>query len=203
VYRSDSARAAMVVAHGAGAGQTSPFMVRTARGLSGRGISAATFDFPYVTAGRSAPDRPDVLERAWRDAIAAARAELGALPLFIGGKSMGGRISSQVAARGIDDLRGLVFLGYPLHPPGKADRVRDEHLYGIDVPMLFLQGTRDPFADPDVLAPVLAKLGATATHHRIEGGGHSLERSRKDDPREVGASLAPIVAAWIAERITR
>ncbi len=91
---------------------------------------------------------------------------------------------------------GLVFLGYPLHPPGKPERVRDEHLYGIEVPMLFLQGTKDPFATAAVLEPVLAKL-PTATLHAVDGGGHSLERSRSDDAREVAASFAPLVAAFM------
>src|SRR5215203_6270015 len=100
VYRSGSATAALVVGHGVGAGQNSPFMVRTAEGLAARGIATATFDFPYLTARKSVPDRPAVLEQAWRDAILQARTALSGLPLFIGGKSMGGRISSQVAAQG-------------------------------------------------------------------------------------------------------
>ena len=141
VYRSDSATAALVVGHGAGAGQNSPFMVRTAEGLAARGIAAATFDFPYMTARRSVPDRPPVLEQAWRDAIAQARTELGGLPLFIGGKSMGGRIASQVASQGVEGVSGLVFLGYPLHPPGKPEQRRDAHLPAIAQPMLFVQGT--------------------------------------------------------------
>jgi predicted alpha/beta-hydrolase family hydrolase len=200
VYRSDSARAAMVVAHGAGAGQTSPFMVRTARGLSGRGISAATFDFPYVTAGRSAPDRPDVLERAWRDAIAAARAELGALPLFIGGKSMGGRISSQVAARGIDDLRGLVFLGYPLHPPGKPEQRRDAHLPLIREPMLFVQGTRDGFGTADEIRALLPRL-QHPTLVEIEGGDHSFKIAGRGAPKpdEVLDRILDRVVDWVEE----
>ena len=121
-----------------------------------------------------------------------------ALRLRASGKSFGGRMASMAVAEGMP-AAGLVFLGYPLHPPGKPERVRDEHLYGIEVPMLFLQGTKDPFATPEVLAPVIAKLGTTATLHAIEGGGHSLERSRKDDPREVGASLAPVVAAFMLQ----
>ena len=141
VYRSGSASAALVVGHGAGAGQNSPFMVRTAEGLAARGIAAATFDFPYMTARRSVPDRPPVLEQAWRDAITQARRELGGLPLFIGGKSMGGRISSQVASQGVEGVSGLVFLGYPLHPPGKPEQRRDAHLPAINEPMLFVQGS--------------------------------------------------------------
>jgi predicted alpha/beta-hydrolase family hydrolase len=196
------ARALLVVAHGAGAGMDHPFIAGFCRAAADEHVATLRFDFPYMAAGRRSPDPAPVAIASVGAAFEAAAARAGKAPILVGGKSYGGRMASMAVAEGLP-ARGLVFLGYPLHPPGKADRVRDEHLYGIDVPMLFLQGTRDPFADPDVLAPVLAKLGATATHHRIEGGGHSLERSRKDDPREVGASLAPIVAAWIAERITR
>ena len=154
VYRSDSATAALVVGHGAGAGQNSPFMVRTAEGLAARGIAAATFDFPYMTARRSVPDRPPVLEQAWRDAIARARTELSGLPLFIGGKSMGGRIASQVASQGVEGVSGLVFLGYPLHPPGKPEQRRDAHLPGDRAadavrpgqPRPVRHGRRDPCA---------------------------------------------------------
>src|SRR5687767_4950135 len=108
--------------------------------MAARGITIATFDFLYTTQGRSAPDKPAVLEATWRDAIAAARghAAFGGLPLFIGGKSMGGRIASQVAAQGIDGVTGLVYLGYPLHPPGKPDQRRDKHLPDIRLPMLFV-----------------------------------------------------------------
>src|SRR5215510_6159501 len=127
-YHSDSPRAALVLAHGAGAGQKHPFMVRVAKGLAARGVSTATFDFPYMTQGRSVPDRPPILEQSWRDALAEARPTFGALPMCIGGKSMGGRIASQVAAQGVDEVKGLVFLGYPLHPPGKPTQLRDAHL---------------------------------------------------------------------------
>src|SRR5687767_2833880 len=121
--------AALVLAHGAGAGQTHPFMVAMARGLAERGLSAATFDFPYMTARRSVPDKAPVLEDAWREAVAAAREAFPGLPLFIGGKSMGGRIASHVAAQGgAGALAGVLFLGYPLHPPGAPDRRRDAHL---------------------------------------------------------------------------
>ncbi|HSL11625.1 MAG TPA: alpha/beta family hydrolase [Actinomycetota bacterium] len=195
-------RAMLVVAHGAGAGMEHPFITGFCRAAADEHVATLRFDFPYKAAGRRSPDPAPVAVISVGAAFEAAAARAGKAPVLVGGKSYGGRMASMAVAEGLP-ARGLVFLGYPLHAPGKTDRVRDEHLYGIDVPMLFLQGTRDPFADPDVLAPVLAKLGATATHHPIEGGGHSLERSRKDDPREVGASLAPIVAAWIAERVTR
>jgi uncharacterized protein len=182
VYRSDSATAALVVGHGAGAGQNSPFMVRTAEGLAARGIAAATFDFPYMTARRSVPDRPPVLEQAWRDAVDAARREFGGLPLFIGGKSMGGRIASQVASQGVDGLSGLVFLGYPLHPPGKPLQRRDAHLPAIREPMLFVQGSRDAFGTSDEIRELLDRL-QRAEMHEVGGGDHSFKVSGRGAPK--------------------
>jgi uncharacterized protein len=190
----------LVVAHGAGAGMEHPFMTGFCRAIADEGVATLRFDFPYMAAGRRSTDPAPVAIASVGAAFEAAAARVRSVPVLVGGKSYGGRMASMAVAEGLP-ARGLVFLGYPLHPPGKTDRVRDEHLYGIDVPMLFLQGSRDPFADATVLAPVLAKLGATASHVEIEGGGHSFERSRKDDPGEVGASLAPLVAGWIAERV--
>ncbi len=141
-YPAASPKAALVLAHGAGAGQKHPFMVRFARGMAERHISTATFDFPYITAGRKVPDRAPVLEQAWRDALAAGHAAFNPLPLFIGGKSMGGRMASHIASQGVDGVKGLVFLGYPLHPPGQLDKRRDAHLPAIVEPMLF--GTGQP-----------------------------------------------------------
>jgi predicted alpha/beta-hydrolase family hydrolase len=200
VYRSGSPAAALVVAHGAGAGQGSPFMVRTAEGLAARGIATATFDFPYMTARRSGPDRPPVLEQAWREAIAQARGEMGGLPLFIGGKSMGGRISSQVAAQGVDGISGLVFLGYPLHPPGKPEQRRDAHLPAIREPMLFVQGTRDAFGSADEIRELLPKL-ARATVHEVTGGDHSFKVSGRGAPKPdaVLNAILDVVREWIAQ----
>ena len=202
VYRSSSASAALVVGHGAGAGQNSPFMVRTAEGLAARGIATATFDFPYMTARRSVPDRPPVLEQAWRDAIQQARSELGGLPLFIGGKSMGGRISSQVAAQGEEGLAGLVFLGYPLHPPGKPEQRRDAHLPAIAAPMLFVQGTRDAFGTADEIRALLPKL-QRATLHEVTGGDHSFKVSGKGAPKPevVLNQILDVVKGWMLERV--
>jgi predicted alpha/beta-hydrolase family hydrolase len=192
--------AMLVVAHGAGAGMEHPFVTGFCRAIADERVATLRFDFPYMAAGRRSPDPAPVAIASVGAAFEAASSRVGNVPVLVGGKSYGGRMASMAVAGGLP-ARGLVFLGYPLHAPGKTDRVRDEHLYGIEVPMLFLQGTRDPFADPDVLARVLAKLGKRATHVSIGGGGHSFERSRKDDPGEVGASLASIVAAWIAERV--
>ena len=202
VYRSNSATAALVVGHGAGAGQNSPFMVRTAEGLAARGIAAATFDFPYMTARRGAPDRPPVLEQAWRDAIAQARTELSGLPLFIGGKSMGGRISSQVAAQGVEGVSGLVFLGYPLHPPGKPEQRRDAHLPAITQPMLFVQGSKDAFGTADEIRTLLPKL-QRAELHELAGGDHSFKIGGRGAPKPEAVlnQVLDVVKSWILERV--
>lgn len=191
---------AMVVAHGAGAGIDHPFMAGFCRALADEAISSLRFNFPYMEAGRRSPDRPANAITAFRSAADAAVARVGDRPVIGGGKSYGGRMASLAAAEGAP-VAALVFLGYPLHPPGKPDQIRDEHLYALDVPMLFLQGTRDPFADPGVLAGVLARLGGRATLVPFEGAGHSFERSRKDDPGVNGAALAPHVAAFVREHV--
>lgn len=174
VYSSASPRAAFVLAHGAGAGQSSPFITRFARGLVERGVSAATFDFPYMTARRKVPDKADVLEACWRNAIRAARAQLPDVPLFIGGKSMGGRIASQVAAGEHDPIAGLVFLGYPLHPPGKPQQRRDAHLPAVTEPMLFVQGSRDAFGTAQDIRDLLPRL-QRADLYEVAGGDHSFK----------------------------
>jgi predicted alpha/beta-hydrolase family hydrolase len=176
VYSSETPAAALVLAHGAGAGQRSPFMVAAARAFAARGVSTATFDFPYMTARRRIPDPAAVLEETWRDAVAAARAhaELARLPLFIGGKSMGGRIASQAAAAAELGIAGLVFLGYPLHPPGKPERRRDAHLPSIEEPMLFVQGSRDAFGTAEEIRALLPRLPC-ARLFEVAGGDHSFK----------------------------
>jgi uncharacterized protein len=194
--RPSEAFASLVLFHGAGAGIDHPFMSGFARAIADEGVATLRCNFPYMEAGRRSPDRPPIAVATVTAAFEEATARAGdGEPVWMGGKSFGGRMASVAVSEGVP-AAGLVFLGYPLHPPGKPDRVRDEHLADIDVPMLFLQGTKDPFATPSVLEPVLAKL-PTATHVAIEGGGHSLERSRREDPREVVGSLAPLVAAFM------
>jgi uncharacterized protein len=202
VYPSDSGSAAIVVAHGAGAGQTSPFMVRTAQGLAARGIHAATFDFDYMAQRKRVPDRPAILEARWRDAIDAARNRFDGLPLFIGGKSMGGRIASQVAAQGVTSVAGLVFLGYPLHPPGRPEQRRDAHLPRITAPMLFVQGSRDAFGTADEIRALLPRL-EHATLHEIAGGDHSFKVSGRGAPKPDAVLNAALdtVAQWISTLI--
>jgi predicted alpha/beta-hydrolase family hydrolase len=198
VYRTPTPIAALVLGHGAGAGQTSRFMVEAAQGLATRGIVTATFDFPYVTAGRKVPDRAPVLESAWRTAIDAARGQLGGTPLFIGGKSMGGRIASHVASqRGAGPLGGLIFLGYPLHPPGRPEQRRDAHLPAIHEPMLFVQGSRDAFGTAAEIRALMPSLHR-ATLHEIARGDHSFKvpgGTAKQEP--VFNSILDTVAEWI------
>jgi predicted alpha/beta-hydrolase family hydrolase len=192
--------ATLVVAHGAGAGMDHPFLVGFTRACVDEGITTLRFNFPYIEGGRRSPDTEAVLRDAWRAAFDAAGARRKGEPVWASGKSLGGRIASMCAADAEIGPAGLIFLGYPLHPPGKPERVRDEHLYRIEVPMLFLHGTADPFASADVLRPVVKKLGDRATLVPFEGAGHSFEvRGRKQDPRDVGASLAPHAAAFIRD----
>jgi uncharacterized protein len=208
VYPSDRAASGpggLVLAHGAGGGQSSSFMVRAANELTGRGITVATFDFPYMAAGRSAPDKPAVLEAHWRAVIeeARSRAEFRGLRLFIGGKSMGGRIASQVAAAGVDGLAGLVFFGYPLHPPGRPQQRRDAHLPAIREPMLFIQGSRDEFGTSAEIRELLPRLHAGTEIFEVADGDHSFKTRQKVTGRKPDAALVDVfdaAAAFISRR---
>ena len=201
--RPAEADATVVVAHGAGAGLEHPFMSGFTRALNAEGLATLRFNFPYREAGRKFPDRPPVAIATWRAAIAAASSLAAAVgdadrPIWAAGKSFGGRMASMAVAEGLE-VAGLVYLGYPLHPPGNPSKLRDEHLYGITVPMLFLQGTNDPFASPNLqLAEVAQRIGANAELEWVEGGGHSFEvKGAKRPQAEVGAGLAPRVAAFV------
>ena len=210
VYAADPNRrlgATLVLAHGAGAGQTSKFMVNFAEGLSARGIDVVTFNFLYTEQKRKVPDRPEVLEACYRAVIAAARTypALVGNKVFIGGKSMGGRIASQLAAAGdatAAALSGLVLFGYPLHPPGRPEQLRVAHLPDIRVPVLVVQGERDPFGSPDELRPHLAKIGAPVVVKAIERGDHSLAPPKGGGRSvdQVHAEIQEAAAAWIADR---
>lgn len=189
--------ATLVLAHGAGAGMDHPFMAGFSRAMAEASVASLRFNFPYVERGRRSPDPERVLRETWLAAFAAADAMSGGGAVFAGGKSLGGRIASMCVADGMP-AAGLVFLGYPLHPPGKPDRIRDEHLHRITVPMLFLQGTRDPFATPDLLAGVVRDLGDRATLEPVEGGNHSFRvRGARADDREIGAALAGSAAPFV------
>jgi uncharacterized protein len=199
------ADATLVLAHGAGAPQQSSFMVGFANGLADRGVDVLTFNFLYTEQRRRVPDRTDALEACYRAAIAAARAHFGRGEVFIGGKSMGGRIATHLAAADDTDalgIAGVVLLGYPLHPPGKPEQLRAAHLSRIRVPMLFVQGERDPFGTPDELRPILETLAAPATLHVVEKGDHSLAPSRQAQAvASTYSELQDVIARWVG-RVT-
>ena len=191
------AAAVLVLAHGAGAGQKHPFMVATAKGLAARHISVVTFDFPYMRERRHVPDKAPVLEAAFQNVIAATRSWSRATDVFIGGKSMGGRMATHLGAQGLGGLLGIVALGYPLHPPGRPDKPRTEHLPSIRVPVLIVQGERDTFGTPDELRPVIATMRANTTLHVVPGGDHSLAvRGKRKD--EVFEGVLDTVAEWMS-----
>jgi predicted alpha/beta-hydrolase family hydrolase len=195
------ARPLLILAHGAGAGSRHPFMVRMRRELDTRGIHVVTFDFPYMRAGRRAPDKAPVLEAAWREQIDLVRRDpgLARLPFFIGGKSMGGRIASHVAAQGVPGLSGLVFLGYPLHPPGKPQQRRDAHLPSVEAPMLFVQGQRDEFGSEQEIRELLPRL-RHASLHVVPSGDHSLKVPARGALAQdaVFHAVADTISEWIA-----
>jgi predicted alpha/beta-hydrolase family hydrolase len=201
------ARAAIVLAHGAGAPQTHPWMVSMARALAERGVDVVTFNFLYTERKRRMVDRPPVLEATWRAVVNAVRVrdDVARERLFAGGKSMGGRIATQVAARdgAAWPVAGLVLLGYPLHPPGKPQAMRDAHLPDVPVPMLFVQGERDAFGTRDELMPIVERLKAKMPGtrlHVVEGGDHSLatRRGRGGAGDATIAAVADVVARFIA-----
>jgi uncharacterized protein len=197
VYRARDPRALVVLAPGAGAPHTHPWMVMVAGALVGRAFDVVTFNFLYSEAKRRAPDRNDLLEATWRAVIATVRArgdgEGGRL--YIGGKSMGGRIATQVAAGGdVEGLAGLVLLGYPLHPPGKPNQLRASHLPRVRVPMLFVQGSRDTFGTPDELGPIIRGLSQGSRLFVVEGGDHSLKQ-----PKSSGQSMEQVITRVAAE----
>jgi len=197
--RPTKARWHLVLAHGAGAGMNHPFMEKLAGELAGAGVATFRYQFPYLEGGRRLPDAPAVLMATVVAAVRAAAKTAPDLPLLAGGKSMGGRMTSQAAAqRPLDGVRGLVFFGFPLHPPNRPATKRADHLVKVTMPMLFLQGTRDNLADLRLLRPICAKLGSRATLHVIETADHSfhvLKRSGKSDT-EVKQELAETVVSW-------
>ena len=194
--------ATLILAHGAGAGQKSAFMVSLANELAASGIDVVTFDFPYMERGSGgAPDRAPVLEARYREVIAQIAAATKRVPLFIGGKSMGGRIATQAAAADAAlPIAGIVCYGYPLHPPGQPAKRRDAHLPAVGRPMRVIQGSKDPFGTPDELAPAFGTLKPKSTIHVIAGGDHSFKAGRKPAPIE---DIERTTADWIRARITQ
>lgn len=201
--RPSAARALLVLAHGAGAGMRHHFMERIAGALAARGVAVFRFNFPFLEAKKGRVDPPAVLEQTVRVAVAAAEQAAPGLPLFAGGKSLGGRMSSRAAAfpPGLG-VRGLVFFGFPLHPPRRPATQRAAHLADVAAPMLFLQGTRDDLADLELIRGVIATL-PRATLHVVAGADHGFEvlkRSGRTND-EVLAELADTAAGWISETL--
>ena len=195
------ATACFVFAHGAGAGMAHPFMAAFAAGLADRRVATLRYQFPSMERGSKRPDSPAVAHAAVRAAVADARQRCPGLALVAGGKSFGGRMTSQAQAeRALPGVVGLAFIGFPLHPPGKPSDQRAEHLSRVDLPMLFLQGTRDELADLGQLQPVLARLGSRATPALFEDADHSFHvrsRSGRND-REVMTAMLDAFACWLA-----
>ena len=195
------ALACYVLAHGAGAGMTHPFLANVAKGLAARGIATLRYNFPYMEKGTKRPDTPKVAHAAVRAAVEEAARRLPGVPLFAGGKSFGGRMTSQAQAiEPLPGVKGLVFLGFPLHPAGKPSDERAAHLAGVSVPMLFLQGTRDDLADLGLLRPVLERLGGNATLETFADADHSFHvparTGRKD--AEVMEDVLDALARWVS-----
>ena len=197
----EQAGVTIVLGHGAGADQLSGFMRMAATGLAARGFDVMTFNFLYKEQGRSIPDPKARLESCYLAVIKTAltHRKLKKNRLVIGGKSMGGRIASQVAAAEPDGIAGLVFLGYPLHPPGRPDKLRDEHLKDIRVPMLFVQGARDAFGTAEEIRGVIKRLRLPAKIHVIEGGDHSFKvpKSLGVPQPNVHEAMMDEVARWL------
>ena len=194
------ARACYVLAHGAGAGMTHPFMADIATGLAERGIATLRYQFPYMEQGSRRPDAPSLAHATVLAAVREASRLVPELALFAGGKSFGGRMTSQAqAASPLPEVRGLVFLGFPLHPAGRPSDERGKHLFEVEIPMLFLQGTRDGLADLQLLRPLIARLGARTTLKVFPDADHSFHvparTGRKDS--EVRAEMLDALAEWI------
>ena len=194
------ARACFVFAHGAGAGMTHPFMATVASGLGERGIATLRYQFAYMERASRRPDPPAVAQATVRAVVAEAGRRCSGLPLIAGGKSFGGRMTSQAqAAAPLAGVVGLAFFGFPLHPAGKPSADRAKHLADIDIPLLFLQGSRDSLAELTLLEPMVSKLGASAVLHPVAGADHSFHvpaRSGRNDG-EVMREILDAFAAWV------
>jgi predicted alpha/beta-hydrolase family hydrolase len=188
-----------VLAHGAGAGMRHAFLEAISAALAARGVATLRFQFPYMESGRRSPDSPRTAEAAVAAAVRQAAALAPELPLVAGGKSFGGRMTSGAAASGlIPQVQGLAFLGFPLHPPGQPGTRRADHLDRIDLPMLFLQGTRDQFAQLDLISGVCDRLGRRATLQLVDGGDHSFGVPKRSGrtPADVMDQLATTITEW-------
>ena len=200
--RPEGADRLLMLAHGAGAGMRHPFMERLAVALAERGIATFRYQFPYTEAGRKRPDREPVLRATVVAAVGAARERAPDLSLLAGGKSMGGRMTSRATAiDGLPGVQGLVFFGFPLHPPGKPSTERADHLADVEAPMLFLQGERDAFGGLDLVKPLVERLGRRATLHVVASADHGFHVPKRSGRTDVGvlAELAGRTDEWSAE----
>ncbi len=197
--------AAVILAHGAGNDMNNPLLVHLCEGLSRTGYLSLRFNFPYKERGQKAPDPQDKLVRTWQAAFEFVKnhPEFGTPRIVAAGKSMGGRIASQMTADGLLPLNALIFLGYPLHPPGKKEQLRDAHLYRIAVPMLFFAGTRDTLCDLGLLKPLVGRLKAPTAFEVIEGGDHSfvLPKSSKISEEQVYNEILKRTIAWLKQSV--
>jgi uncharacterized protein len=194
------ARACYVLAHGAGAGMSHPFMAEVAAGLGERGIATLRYQFPFMEQGSKRTDAPGLAHATVRAAVARAVELVPELPLVAGGKSFGGRMTSQAqAVSPLANVRGLAFLGFPLHPARKPSDDRARHLFSVRLPMLFLQGTRDPLAELSLLAPLVEELGAQATLRLLDGADHSFHIAGRGAPADATVKVEMLNAftAWI------
>lgn len=200
LLRPEGARWLYVLAHGAGAGMRHAFMTAIAEALAARGIATLRWEFSYMAQGRKRPDPPAQLVAAVRAACAAARELAPDLRLVAGGKSMGGRMTSTALAAAPEArIEGLVFLGFPLHPAKQPGTTRAAHLRDVPVPMLFVQGTRDALAEPELLRPIVRELGERATLHEIEGADHGFAVPRRSGrtAADVLAEIARVIDEWL------
>ncbi|MGR9054158.1 MAG: alpha/beta hydrolase family protein [Gammaproteobacteria bacterium] len=197
---------ALIIAHGAGQGMDSPFLSALHEGFAQRGLLSVKFNFPYFEQGRKAPDRAPVLFATWKAVIESVKARFGLEndKIFLSGKSMGGRYASMLAAEQIG-FAGLILFGYPLHPAGKTDRLRSEHLADIGCPVLFLQGTRDSLCKLELLRPVLANLSRQPDLYIIEGGDHSFKvpKSSQRDERSIWDEIIQAGSDWITKQASK
>ena len=192
-----------VLAHGAGAGMRHSFLGSISAALAARGVATLRYQFPYMEAGRRSPDPPAVAEATARAAVLQAADVAPDLPLIAGGKSFGGRMTSGAAASSLPGVKGLAFLGFPLHPPGKPGTSRADHLARVNLPMLFLQGSRDQFAQADLIAGVCQRLGTRATLHQVDGGDHSfgVPKSSGRGAAEVRDELVGTLVEWARSQV--
>lgn len=191
----------LAIAHGAGAGARHPFFDGFVEGLHAAGVATLRFQFPYFEAGRRMPGPATHAIATWAAVMAHASAVGADLPVWASGKSYGGRMASMAAAEGLIAPRGLIYLGYPLHPPGAPDKLRVDHLPSVAAPQLFVSGTNDPFVQPIAQLEEAVASCPDARIAWLDGGGHSFEvKGRKRPADEIGAELAPLVAGWMRER---